>query len=496
MYLPAVFEAFSPANWLQFDYGPEHSGNNPDETIINASDVASLAQIFQVALPGVADGAPVYLAGVATSSGVRDLLFVTTKGGTLAALDAHSGALIWSAPHPAGQCVLPEESGSCFTTSSPAIDPNLQFVYSYGLDGRVHKHAVGDGTEVTSAGWPEPVTLKPGVEKGSSALAIAVAAGTSFLYVANGGYPGDRGDYQGHLTTINLATGAQSVFDADCSDQSVHFALTPDTPDCSAVQSAIWARPGVVYDPETGHIYAATGNGSYVPASHDWGDSVFALNPDGTGAGGGPLDSYTPVDQAQLDTEDLDLGSTAPALLPTPAASVVKHLALQGGKDGLLRLLNLDNLSGQGGPGHTGGELQVVPVSASGGLILPQPAVWVNPADGSTWAFVAHSSGLTAAHLNISQAGAPALQVAWQLPAGCTSPVVANNVLFCANPNLIHALDPTTGNQLWASTTIGGIHWESPIVVNGNVYITDESGNLTDFGLPAPGARHGGPTRR
>jgi len=51
------------------------------------------------------------------------------------------------------------------------------------------------------------------------------------------------------------------------------------------------------------------------------------------------------------------LGSTAPAILPTPANSVVRHLAVQGGKDALLRLINLDNLSGQGAPGHTDGEI-------------------------------------------------------------------------------------------------------------------------------------------
>ena len=33
------------------------------------------------------------------------------------------------------------------------------------------------------------------------------------------------------------------------------------TPDCAQKQSAVWARPGVVYDAATDKIYAATGNG-------------------------------------------------------------------------------------------------------------------------------------------------------------------------------------------------------------------------------------------
>src|SRR5205085_5656249 len=123
------------------------------------------------------------------------------------------------------------------------------------------------------------------------------------------------------------------------------------------VRSAVWVRPGVVYDSDTDRIYAATGNGQFDPPNHNWGDSVFALAPDGTGANGNPLDTYTPANESSLDSADLDLGSTAPAILPAPANSTVQHLAVQGGKDAKLRLLNLDNLSGQGGPGHTGGEV-------------------------------------------------------------------------------------------------------------------------------------------
>jgi hypothetical protein len=137
--------------------------------------------------------------------------------------------------------------------------------------------------------------------------------------VANGGYPGDQGDYQGHITAINLADGSQSVFNTDCSNRAVHFVITPGIPGCSAVQSAIWARAGVVYDSDTDKIYMATGNGNFDPANHDWGDTVFALNPDGTGANGDPLDSYTPSNYQQLQNTDTDLGSTAPAILPAPA---------------------------------------------------------------------------------------------------------------------------------------------------------------------------------
>jgi hypothetical protein len=178
----------------------------------------------------------------------------------------------------------------------------------------------------------------------------------------HGGYPGDNGDYQGHVTAIDLTTGAQRAFNAMCSDQAVHFARLPGTPACSAARSAIWARPGVIYDAGTDRIYMATGNGSYngTAAGNYWSETVFALRPDGSGTGGKPLDSYTPANFQALDNADDDLGSAAPAILPVPASSSVQHLAMQTGKDGKLRLIDLANLSGQGGPGRTGGEIGTI----------------------------------------------------------------------------------------------------------------------------------------
>jgi hypothetical protein len=477
----AILAAAPTYNWLQFNGDPQHSGANTSEKTILPGNASDLKRWFQVTLPGVADGAPAYLSAVSTSGGVRDLLFMTTKNGWIVALDAHTGATVWSHQNGPGSCHINNGPSACYTTSSPAIDPNLAYVYSYGLDGYVHKYQVGDGTEVTDLQWPELVSLKPFDEKGSSALSIATASnGASYLYVASAGYPGDQGDYQGHITAINLADGSQKVFNAVCSNQAVHFVETPNTPDCPAVQTAIWARPGVVYSAATNRIYMATGNGLFSPASHDWGDTVFALNPDGSGAGGNPLDTYTPADFQQLQNTDADLGSTDVAILPVPASSSVKHLAVQGGKDQLLRLLNLDNLSGQGGTGHTGGEIGASIPVPQGGMVLTQPAVWTNPADGATWVFVATANGLSGLKL-VLNGGTPSLSMVWKNTSGGTSPIVAAGVLFYARSGLIQALNPLTGAVLWSNNQVGGIHWESPIVDNGVLYITDESSHLAAY---------------
>src|ERR1700687_602783 len=290
-------------DWLQFGGNPQHSGNNTAETILNPGNIASLLQESQATLPAIADGAPVFLEAVTTPVGVKNLLFVTTRDGRIIALDAQSGATAWSHQYGPGACIINNSGAACYTTSSPAIDPNRLYVYSYGLDGYVHKYQVRDGTEIMTGGWPQLATTKGFDEKGSSALSIATSKRVNYLYVANSGYPGDAGDYQGHVTAIDLATGAQRVFNANCSDQAVHFVHAPGNPDCAAVQTAIWARPGVIYDAVTDRIYMGTGNGSYTgnTGGNNWGDTILAINPDGTGAGGKPLDAYTPNNFQALD---------------------------------------------------------------------------------------------------------------------------------------------------------------------------------------------------
>ncbi len=486
-YLP-IIEKSNLYDWLQFNGDASHTGSNSLENQLSVNNVAQLRLLYQVSLPGIADGSPVYLSDVETSSGAHDLIFVTTRSGYIAALDAHSGALIWSKQYGAAGCLINNNQARnepCYTTSSPAIDPNRNYVYSYGLDGYVHKYAVGNGTEILSGGWPELTTLKGYDEKGSSALSIATTPiGTSYLYVAHAGYPGDAGNYQGHITAINLVDGTQKVFNTLCSNQTVHFVdsriLTGS--DCyPETMGALWARPGVVYDPYNNRILMTTGNGTFQPASFMWGDTVFSLNPDGTGIDGSPLDSYTPENYQYLEDTDLDLGSTAPAILP-PASGKYPHLAVQGGKDALLRMINLDQLSGQSGVGHIGGEVFTMPVPM-GGEIHTQPVVWVNPADHSTWLFVSNTSGSAGLQLTISQAGDPSLSLKWTGTSG-SSPLLANGVVYLAHSNLISALNATNGDLLWSDTRIGQIHWESPIVVQGVLYITDQSGNLTAYTLP------------
>jgi hypothetical protein len=72
----------------------------------------------------------------------------------------------------------------------------------------------------------------------------------------------------------------------------------------------------------------------------------------------------------------------------------------------------------------------------------------------------------------------------WKKPLTGSSPLVANNVLYFASNNIVRAVDPLTGDLLWSDNLKSkGNHWQSPVVVGGTLYITDESAHLTAYAL-------------
>jgi len=453
--------------WPAFDGNGQRSGINTNETKITAANVGTLTRKWQQALPNVADGAPVELPNVTTPAGVKNLLFVTTKNGSLVAVDAATGNQVWHA----------NTTGPGFTTSSPAIDPSGQFVYGYGVDGKIHKYAVGTGTETTTGGWPVTITLMPSVEKGSSALNV----GNGYLYMVTSGYPGDGGHYEGHVVAINLASGNMTVFNSLCSN--ITQLLGPTT--CPQVQSGIWARGGAVIDPLTGNVFVSTGNGTFDAnnGGHNYGDTVIELTPNLARV----VDTYTPANFALLQANDQDLASAAPVMLPKQANSATPYMFVQAGKDNTLRLINRQNMSGKGGPNNVGGELQAIGLP-QGSDVDTHPIAW-NDANNTTWVFVANFTGFSAFKVTTDANRHSSLQFAYQNRSSGSSPFIANGVLYIQGANVLRATDPTTGNILWSSTqasaggSIGGLHWQSPIVVNGQVYVPDNNGKLTAYAL-------------
>jgi outer membrane protein assembly factor BamB len=440
---------------------------NPEESIISSSTVGRLRLLWRTRLPGVADSSPVFLHDLAFSEEGRDVLYATTKEGAVVALDVATGEILWSR----------RSAGPQITTSSPVVDPSGRLVYSYGLDGALHRYDAVSGEELKGGAWPVTITLMPRTEKGSSALNIADGR----VYATTSGYIGDTPPYQGHVVRVDEASGEEAVFNSLCSD--VRHLLSAE--ECSSERSGIWARGGAVVDGATGSVLATTGNGPYDANSggSNYGDSILKLGKDDLRL----LDSYTPETYRELEAEDADLGSTAPALLPRLPESKTPLLLVQGGKDGMLRLVDRRNPSGAGEPGHLGGQLQLI--RSAGCATFTQPVVWTD-GGGRIWVIVAGTCGIAAYQALTDAGGTTRLDLAWKVDDETTTPVLAGGVLFAATDGAVLALDPSTGRRLWSSDrdgvggSIGDIHWESPIVVNGRLYVSDESGVMSAYGLP------------
>src|SRR5262245_45026829 len=92
----ALFASACQYDWLEFGGDGAHSGNAIFESTLTTANVSSLHRVWQATLPGTADGAPAFLTSVSTSSGAKSVAFVTTKAGDIVAVDAASGAQLWS----------------------------------------------------------------------------------------------------------------------------------------------------------------------------------------------------------------------------------------------------------------------------------------------------------------------------------------------------------------------------------------------------------------
>lgn len=462
----ATASAARAEDWPLFGHDSARTGVDAGGTAITASNVRRLRMRWQISLGAVADSTPIFLERVPFRGRIRPMLFQTDKKGTSYGIDASTGRIRWRF----------HTHGPNITTSTPAADPSSLALYVPGVDGMVHKLDAATGRELGAPGFPARITRMPQTEKVASALNLA----NGFLYATTSGYYGDAPPYVGHIVSVRLSDGATHVFNSLCSDRTG----LPGPNSCPASDSGIWGRGGAVVDPDPsmqGAVYAATGNGQFDvrDGGKDYGDSVIAVSADATRF----LGHYTPSDYAQLDSGDVDMGSTSPVLLPRQPASRTPLMLAQGGKDAILRLVNRAPLPG------VAHELQEISLPQG---LFSTPAVWTER--NRTWLFIGLPRAVDAYVLVTKADGESRLRGVWRSPAGSTggegtSPVVANGVVFVAFDNQIVALNARTGRMLWSSAerkalrSIGPVHWESPIVVDGAVYCSDENGHLTAYSL-------------
>ena len=217
------------------------------------------------------------------------------------------------------------------------------------------------------------------------------------------------------------------------------------------------------------------------------------------------LDWFTPMDESNLEAQDLDLGSGgAVVLVDLPATSPVQHLLVGGGKGsgfvGEVYVLNRDNM------GHfNAGSDNVVQKFALGGGIFSTGAFWQNnlyiagvgqnlkvfALNASTSTFgtatsqSSHSYGFPGATPAVTSSGTTN-GIVWALDTNSTT---AANASGTNGPAVLFAYDATNlGTVLWSSTQGAGnaagnaVKFCVPTVANGKVYVGTQT-ELTVYGL-------------
>jgi outer membrane protein assembly factor BamB len=436
-------DASTLTEWPEFGLDPQRSDATEASTGITAANVGKLRD-RRVTLPGTIDSSPIYLAGARVRGGTHDVAIVTSSYGRTFALDATTGKRLWTYTPPGYSSWV---GTAQITNASPLLDPDPahRYVYAASPDGRVHKLLLASGKEVHAEGWPVTVTKDPTKEKLGSALNVD----GRYVIATTSGYIGDAPVYQGHVVLIDRDSGKiAAVFNTLCADR--HTIIVPTS--CPQSDSAILSRGGAVVEPGGKRLLVDTGNATWDGRRY-FGDSVLELTVPGLHL----RQSYTPKNQAELNANDLDLGSSAPALLGENRVLVV-------GKDGVMRVLDLARLDGHapGGKPRLGGEVQRLETPGDTQLFTA-PAVWHQ--GKATTVFVADFSATAAYALRGGR-----LHKLWQNGTPGTSPIVAGGLVYIYEPNAggIEVYRPGSSKPIAKLPGEPG-HWNSPIVVDGHV---------------------------
>ena len=269
-----------------------------------------------------------------------------TENNSVYAINASSGSTIWrtNLGTPVDGSVLPcgdiDPSG---ITGTPVIDLATRTLYAVAFLNPTHHVLFGldlaNGT-VSSQVAVDAAGADPMVEQQRGALALY----DGVVYIPYGGLAGDCGEYHGWIVGVP-SHGSSAI-------------LSYQVP--TGREGGIWAAAGITISPN-GTLYVATGN-SDATSTFDYGDSVIALSPQLQ-----VLSYFAPTNWAELNSGDVDLGSTAPALLPDGQL-------FQIGKQGVGYLLSGSDLGGVGGQlydatvcgGAYGGTAQV-----GGSILVP-----------------------------------------------------------------------------------------------------------------------------
>ena len=501
------------------------TGANLEETILNTNNVNTnlFGLVFSRAVDDQIYAQPLVMTNVnIAGKGLRNLVIVATVNDSVYAFDANDASV--TAPYWQNSLIGPNAraprntdmtgacggnyqdfSGNMGIVGTPVIDPVSGTLYLvartlengstfvqrlHALDVRTGLDkipatvigatyaGVGDGSVAGVLSFdPQRANQRPG---------LALVGGV--VYIAWSSHC-DWGPYHGWVIGYDASTLQQlSVFN--------------DTP--NGYNGGIWMSGQAPAADSSGNLYLSTGNGTVdTSGGANRGESFLKLTPNGTNL---TMTSwFTPADWQVLENGDIDLGSGGLLLIPGA------NLLFGGGKEGIIYLVNANNMGGLSGAASDTNVVQHFQVTTDelhGGPIWwdgpggPFAYVWPSSvflqqyrfnkssgafdlpalAQGPTAAPNGQPGGILALSANGNQAGSGIVWASHQLTGDANQSV---------RPGILHAYDAANiAHELWNSQQLSArdgvgnfAKFVPPTVANGKVYLATFSGKLDVYGL-------------
>ncbi|MGA8745517.1 MAG: PQQ-binding-like beta-propeller repeat protein [Solirubrobacterales bacterium] len=455
-------------------------------------------------------------------------LLAATENNWIYGLDPHSGEVKWEREvetpwSDEGFCTAPAPNVG--VTGTPVIDPETNVAYfvakSYasGNSGpatwKMHAIDLTNGSEepnfpVEIAGKAENIATEDKFEPSELLQRPALLLMGGVVYAAFGSLC-DNSPYDGWVVGIST-TGEKKAM----------WASSPHG-------DSIWQGGGGLVSDGEGQILLTTGNsenhefgtGNPPPPGpgnqppEELGESVVRLQVQ-SGGGLKATDFFSPSNNVFLDENDLDFGSGAPLGLPSAyfGTTSIPHLMVEVGKEGVIYLLNRDDLGGmdQGTEGLEGKDDVVQEIPETGGL-WGSMAVW--PGDGG-YIYVPSTGeeeiegkeGSFEVFGYGTEAGKPHLSLVAEkkntLGYGSGSPIVTSNgtesgsgivwqptcvkPYACKESTLVaYAAVPKAGtpHKLWSEQIGVASKFARPEAHEGRIYVGALDGHVVGFG-PTP----------
>lgn len=364
-------------------YDANATGTNPNETVLNASNVkpATFGKLWSYYVDGAVFGQPLYVPAVRIPArGDRNVLYVATMNDKVYAFDAdRAGPPLWMrtlTDELAGITPVPVTDvtnnpdlnvvGNAGILGTPVIDRPAGALYLIARTRengkyfqRLYKMSLASGADM-AAPTVIDATVKSSAKDavngmlrfdskgGNQRPALALVKGQVIIAWAS---HEDIRPYHGWIMAYDVANLRQTAV----------LCMSPDGADGGVWQSG----RGPAVD-AAGAIYFETGNGTWNGTS-DLGTSLLKLSVhDGAFH---VVDYFTPHDYEALNARDADLGSTGPLLVPGT------NLLVAGSKKGIIYLFDTRKL-GHMTPDDSG-VLQTI--ENNGGRMLAGPAYWEGP---------------------------------------------------------------------------------------------------------------------